>query len=76
MQEEVGNALFHPNNASLILYQFLTMPLLRFTKVENIIKCVHNKWGDLELGEYNVESELFAFFTIVMSNMSTSNFFT
>ena len=66
MQKEVGNALFHPINASLILYQVLTMSLLRFTKVENINKCVHNQWGDLELGQYNAESELFACFTIVL----------
>ena len=74
MQEEVGNALFHPNNSSLILYQVLTMPLLRFTrvpllrftKVANINKCVHNQWGDSKLGQYNDESELFVFFTIVL----------
>ena len=74
MQEEVGNALFHPNNASLILYQVFTMtllrftrvPLLRFTKVENINKCVHNQWGDSKLGQYNDGSELFACFTIVL----------
>ena len=74
MQEEVVNALFHPKNPSLILYQVLTMPLLRFTrvpllrltKVENINKCVHNQWGDLELGQYNAISELFACFTIVL----------
>ena len=74
MQEEVGNALFHPNNASLILYQVLSIPLLRFTrvpllrftKVENINKCVHNQWGDSELGQYIVESELFSCFIIVL----------
>ena len=66
MQEEVGNALFHPNNASLILYQVLTMPLLRFTKVENINKCVHNQWGESELCQYNVEIELLACFTVVL----------